>query len=79
MVRRRRAERNLLHREAFEALIARISMRFVELSASEVDYGIDWALKELGEFAGVDRSYVFRFSSDGEKVARGWGLPLTSK
>ncbi len=58
-------EQDLLYREAFEALIAGISTRFVELTAAETDQGIDLALKDLGEFAGVDRCYVFLFSDDG--------------
>ena len=58
-------ELNLLCREALEAFIARISKRFVELMPSEAEQGIALTLKDLGEFAGVDRSYVFLFSSDG--------------
>ncbi len=31
---------------------------------AEADRGIDPALKELGEFAGMDRCYIFRFDGD---------------
>lgn len=61
---RKQTEQELLFRELFERLIARISTRFVELSSSGTDQGIALALQELGEFAGADRSYVFLFSAD---------------
>ncbi len=61
---RKRAERVLAFREAFERLIAGVSSRFVTLPAAETDSGIDAALRDLGEFAGVDRSYVFSFAAD---------------
>lgn len=61
---RKQTEQELLYREAFESLIARISTRFVELSSPETEQGIALALKNLGEFAGTDRSYVFLFSAD---------------
>lgn len=63
---RKQKEQDLLFREAFEALIAQISMRFVELTTAETNQGIDLTLKELGEFTGVDRSYVFQLSADGD-------------
>ncbi len=58
-------EQELVHREAFEALLTGISTRFVELPARETDLGIDQALEDLGRLVGVDRSYVFLFSGDG--------------
>jgi PAS domain S-box-containing protein len=62
---RKQKEQDLLYRESFEALIAGISTKFVEFSASEAEQGINLAIKDLGEFVGVDRSYVFLFSNDG--------------
>jgi PAS domain S-box-containing protein len=61
---RRRTEEELQHRSEFQALIAAISSRFIRLSAGEVDEAIRTALRALGEFAHVDRSYVFQFSED---------------
>ncbi len=62
---RKQTEHDLLYREAFEALIAGISTRFVKLTPPETDQGIDQSLKDLGEFADVDRCYVFLFAVDG--------------
>ncbi len=61
---RKQKEQDIQYREAFETLIAEISTRFVELTPSEAVQGIDLALKDLGDFAGVDRCYVFLFSTD---------------
>lgn len=61
----RRAERSLADRLTLEALIMRLSTHFNRLSPPEVDAGVLQALQEIGEFAGVDRAYVFRFSEEG--------------
>jgi PAS domain S-box-containing protein len=54
----------LAERVAFEELIIRISSEFINVDASETDRCIYEALAEIGEYAGVDRSYVFLFSPD---------------
>ena len=66
---RRKAAEALQYRMNFEKLITSISTDFINLSAKEVDDGINQALKALGEFADVDRSYVFQFSDDGRKTS----------
>jgi signal transduction histidine kinase len=53
----------------FERLIAEMSTNFINLAAEEVDQGIYDALKAIGEFVGVDRSYVSLFSDDRTKVS----------
>ncbi len=57
---RKLAEQALKLRAGFENLIANLSTSFVNLPIDKMDDGINKALKEIGEFAGVDRSYVFR-------------------
>ena len=52
----------------FERLITTISTRFINLSSDEIDSGIREALKEIGEFADVDRSYAFVLSDNGTKI-----------
>lgn len=64
---RKRAEEELRFRVELEDLVAAISTKFINLASDEIDDGIDRAVKEVGEFAGVDRSYVFRFR-DHEKI-----------
>ncbi len=41
-------------------LVARIASRFMSLSPEQFDTGIEEALRAVGEFSGVDRSYAFR-------------------
>jgi PAS domain S-box-containing protein len=65
----KKAGQELRRREAFEAMLAKISTRFIELPVSEIEQGIDHALETLGNFAGVDRCHVFRFSADGEEIS----------
>ncbi|HEY9854742.1 MAG TPA: ATP-binding protein [Stenomitos sp.] len=64
----RQTEQALNERLSFEALILRMSTHFISLAPQEVDAGIQQALREIGEYAGVDRSYVFLFSDDGRTM-----------
>ena len=63
---RNRVEAELRERVAFENIITTISTKFINLAPEGIDDGINEALGTIGEFAGVDRSYVFIFSPDGE-------------
>ena len=62
---RKHAEEALQKRIRFEDLIATLSTNFINLPTDQIDSGINDALRAIGEFAGVDRSYVFLFSEDG--------------
>jgi len=59
---RKRAEQELKYRFEFEKLITSISTRFINLAPNEIDSGINNALKEIGQFAGMDRCYVMLIS-----------------
>lgn len=61
---RERAEQQLQERVDFEELVTAISSNFISLSPEEIDEGIANALQAIGEFAQVDRSYLFRFWGD---------------
>jgi PAS domain-containing protein/DNA-binding NarL/FixJ family response regulator len=63
-IERKRAEEALRYRLEFEKLIATISTHFINISMDQIDRGINRALKAIGEFAGVDRSYLFRFNQN---------------
>lgn len=65
---RRKAEELLEFRVKIEELIAAISANFINLAPFEVDAGIHRALKQIGEFSDVDRSYVFLNSMEGKKM-----------
>ena len=66
---RRAAEESLRHRAEIEALVAEISTSFVSLAAGDMDAGINRALRKMGEFAGVDRSYIFLLAADGTRMS----------
>lgn len=61
----RRAESALQQRVEFEALVSRISSMFVRLRSMELDWGINEALREMGEFIRVDHCHVCRIHSNG--------------
>ena len=54
------ANQDMERRLAFEDLFGRITARFIDLELEEVDRGINEALREIGLFVGVDRTYLFR-------------------
>jgi signal transduction histidine kinase len=66
---RRKTALALEYRREFERLITDISRRFINLSSEKVDKGINQALKALGEFAKVDRSYIFQLFDEGRKTS----------
>jgi diguanylate cyclase (GGDEF)-like protein/PAS domain S-box-containing protein len=76
-------ERHLQARDAlrdrirFEDLITSVSTHFIHLPSERIDMGINYALRSLGEFARVDRSYIFLFSPDGKRAdnAYEWCAP----
>ena len=53
----------------FAGLITSITSRFVITEPDGLDESITNTLREIGEFAAVDRSYVFQFSEDGTRVS----------
>ena len=58
------AENALSHQSAFGEMISDISARFLDLSANEIDAGINRTLKDIGTFSGVDRAYVFLYQEN---------------
>ncbi|MBP7689082.1 MAG: PAS domain S-box protein [Thermoflexales bacterium] len=56
-----RAETALQERVEFEQIVTSISTQFINLTADDIDQGIRAALKTIGEYAQVDRAYVFCF------------------
>ncbi len=63
---RKRAEESLTYRIQIESLIASISAHFINIDSDNIDIEIYDALKTIGGFVHVDRSYVFMFSDDGK-------------
>ena len=54
----------LAHQLQLEKLVADISTHFINIPISELEDEIGKSIKRIGEFIGVDRSYVFRLSDD---------------
>ncbi|MFA6978891.1 MAG: PAS domain S-box protein [Ignavibacteriaceae bacterium] len=55
----KQTEENLKSNARFEKLIATISTAFINIPLSKIDQGITAALKVIGMFFNVDRSYLF--------------------
>ncbi|GEM_PF-3107746 len=55
---------SLERRLTLEKIIADNSQNFINSKSEEIDSAINLVLKAVGDFAGVDRSYVFIFSED---------------
>ena len=67
---RKKAEEDIRYRAEFDDLITSISAKFASIIPTDVDDAIAGALRELGEFADVDWSYVFSIGSDGATLRR---------
>jgi len=61
---RKKAEDSLKYRVILENIVNSISTKFINIKSHDVDSGIDYSLQKIGEFAGIDRSYVFLLSED---------------
>jgi len=64
----KQAEAELQYRAAFENLIRSLAIRFINLPPEEIDNEICVALQSIGEFTGVDRSYLFAFTGDWQSM-----------
>lgn len=49
---------------SFDEVLAKVSARLIHVNADDVDERIQAALAVLGEYSGVDRSYLFQFHND---------------
>jgi signal transduction histidine kinase len=56
---RKRAQEAVQYRLAMENLVTTLSTSFINLAPEAIDAVINRALQTIGEFAGVDRSYLF--------------------
>ena len=56
-----RIEHNLAYSTAFQRVLMDLAIEFVNTPLMELDQGINNALALIGEFAEVDRAYLFRY------------------
>lgn len=61
-------EETFQYRIGVEKLITAISTSFITLPIDETNSGINWALKAIGEFVNVDRSYLFLLVDQGIRI-----------
>jgi GAF domain-containing protein len=59
-----RTPESLAYHAGFAQLIAAISRDFIAMTPDQIDRGIQAALRSVGEYAGVDRAFLFQFSDD---------------
>ncbi len=64
ITKRREMEEQINYRSRFEELLLNISTRFINLDGIQTDEEINRALREIGEFEEVDRTYVFLFDPE---------------
>jgi len=62
-------EATLQYRESFDQEIIELSAGFVNFSVEEIDDLFENSLKKIGKYCSVDRSYIFQFSSDLERMS----------
>ncbi|MEA2102437.1 MAG: PAS domain S-box protein [Thermodesulfobacteriota bacterium] len=65
----KKIEEKLSIQQKFAQIITRISTKFINLGHNEVDQGIDDALETIGQFAGIDRCYVFLADETHKKIS----------
>lgn len=58
---RKEAEDTVAYLAGFQELVTDLAVGFVNTPVDRIDAAIDRALGRIGEFAGVDRAYVFRY------------------
>jgi PAS domain S-box-containing protein len=58
------SDKALRYRDQFEGMLVEVAMQFLSTSVEEMNETFRDGLAKLGQFCGVDRSYIFRFDSD---------------
>lgn len=52
---------DLLYQSGFQKILMELASRFIYISSSETDAVINDALRQIGDYIGVERSYIFRY------------------
>lgn len=65
-------ERELKRRYEAETLAAALATRFINPQSEEIDREINAAMREIGEFAGVDRCQLIEFTADLSRVSNAY-------
>lgn len=54
-------KQNLLYQSGFQRILMDLASRFIYIPVSETDSVISDSLRQVGEYSGVERSYIFRY------------------
>jgi len=54
-------KKDLLYQSGFQKILTNLASRFIYIAELENDAVINDSLRQIGEFIGVDRSYIFRY------------------
>lgn len=63
-----RIEEALRYHAEFDRIITKLSTKFINLPLDEIDDGINEALRVIGEFTHADRSYIFLFRDNLQRM-----------
>ncbi|MCP4408316.1 MAG: PAS domain S-box protein, partial [Gammaproteobacteria bacterium] len=69
ITKRKQAERSIKRHFCMEGIVTTIATRFINLPRQEIDGAIQQALEVIGQFTGVDRSYLLLLSEEGNALS----------
>lgn len=74
ITRQKRAETALMNRIEYERLLVEITSKLINLRSSDIDDGINYALREVGKFVDADHVFLFKvdFESGIAEQSHGW-------
>ena len=52
---------DLLYQSGFQKILMHLASRFIYIAESETDFVINDSLRQIGEYTGIDRCYIFRY------------------
>lgn len=69
---RKRSEERLRRQLEMQNLVSRIARRFIDIPAQDMDAEFERIVKDVGEFVGVDRSYLDLLDDAGDTITRAY-------
>ncbi len=69
---RKQSEERLRRQLDMQNLVSRIARRFIDIAPHDMDAELLRIVKDIGEFAGVDRSYIDLLDEAGATILRAW-------
>ena len=61
-------KQDLIYQSGFQKILMQLASRFIYISAPEAHSVINDALRQIGTYIGVDRSYIFRYDFENETM-----------